>query len=115
MELRIVADRDVIRHGLSQAIQVAPQEQNFVVIARPAVEAITQCRNQRALRAEDERQFVRQDLKDVVAPLTEKEITRLTVLAARQDIVFRSSKDPLFTRAPGQHILARPTQDHVTA
>ena len=73
--------RHVVRHRLAEAVQVAAEEQHLVR-AGAAVEAVAERRDERALRPLDERQPVGDELEDVVAALAEEQVARLAVEAA---------------------------------
>ena len=98
MNFGVVANRYVIRHGIAEPVEIAAQEQHLIV-AGAAVEAVAQRRDQRALRAFNKGEPVREKLEDVVACFAEQQVAGLPVEPAGEDIVACSAKDPVFPGA----------------
>ena len=110
----VPADRHVVGYDATEPVEVAAEEQH-AIIARAAVEAIGQRRDEGVRGALDERQAVGQQLEGVVAVAAEEQVLGLPVVAAGEHIVAGLAEDPVLAGAALQHVVAGAAEDHIAA
>ena len=101
----VVTNRNRIRNGTSISVEITTEEQNLIV-AWPAVEAVAQRRNASPRSACDEWKRIRDELKDVIAFLPKEQVAGLPIQPAAENVVAGTTEDPIFTRTAGKNVVA---------
>ena len=112
MQNTVITDRNIIRHIPAKIIRVTALKKDSVFTVTTEHD-IDKGRHVGLVGVIHKRQQIRNKLKGVIAVLAKEQIRSLTIKTTGKDIVARTAKDPVFTHAAHEYVMAGTAHNHI--